>query len=91
MLSHCGADLAHHVMESALQLSMALEISAALIFLDLEKAYDKAIREMVMGFPANIKENPLAQRNYLRAIGVSEVAANTFLSFLADGGPILTR
>ena len=82
-----GADLAHHVMESALQLSMALEISAALIFLDLEKAFDKAIREMVMGFLANIEDEPLAQRNYSRAIGVSEVAADTVLSFFCRWRP----
>ena len=49
-----GTDLAHHYVLASLDLACNLALSIALLFVDWQKAFDKAIREIVFGWPHDL-------------------------------------
>ena len=50
-----GTDLATHVVRSAIDYAMILNMSVAILFLDLTKAFDFIIREIAIGWPTRSK------------------------------------
>ena len=51
--------MAHHIVDSVLPLT-SISLSVAALFLDLEKAVDRAVREAVMGYPRTLAPIPSA-------------------------------
>ena len=61
--------MAHHIVDSVLQLTSAISLSVAALFLDLEKAFDRAVREAVMGYPSHVGSDPISRRAHLENVG----------------------
>ena len=60
-----GSDMAHHIVDSVLHLTSAISLAVAALFLDLEKAFDSAVREAVMGYPSHVGSDPTSRRAHL--------------------------
>ena len=56
------------------------------LFLDLVKAYDRVVRELVLGWPKNMK---CAGVEYLRTLGVGETATQWIADFVDRTGGLL--
>ena len=54
--------MAHHNVDSVLPSTSAISLSVAALFLDLEKAFDRAVREAVMGYPSHVGSCPISRR-----------------------------
>ena len=63
-----STDFATHAVRTVLQLCRAMSLSYMVLFIDLVKAFDCVIREVVLGFPAHSSE--ASQRSYLACLRV---------------------
>ncbi|CAK0891691.1 unnamed protein product [Prorocentrum cordatum] len=81
-----GADYASMVVRLFISFATASKKSIFVLFLDLVKAFDKAIREIVFGFGPMPPEDPAAA---FEALGVSRPAAAWIASYLQTHGPVL--
>ena len=89
-----GTDIPNHTIRSVLQYAKLFALSVFVLFLDLEKAFDKVIREIVMGWPQS-EDGSFAsesqQREYLRSIGVAERAADHIVELMRDKGSVFRQ
>ena len=61
-----GTDFATHVVRTFLDMCMALSLSFFILFIDLVKAFDRVVRELVLGIPDDVTD-PL---QYLVGLGL---------------------
>jgi hypothetical protein len=80
-----GTDMAHHFVLSAIDFAAAKKQSVFVLFLDLVKAFDKIIREIVVGWPQHCGPDRVA---YLTTIGIPEEIAQWIYDFVESKGPI---
>lgn len=66
-----GSDFATHLLRSLLDLAAINGLSIAILFVDLVKAFDRILREIVLGWPQNGKEGA----DYLEKLGVDPLHA----------------
>ena len=78
-----GTDQASLMIRAAIEVSILKGCSIAVLFVDLVKAFDKVIREIVFGWGPS---PPADKKTALRALGVSEAAANWILQYLDEKG-----
>ena len=84
-----GTAQASHAVRSFLDATKMLKLSSAVLFLDLVKAFDKAIRELVMG--------PMQGTSFgneeaaMRDIGLPAETVTSILRVLLEEGPVLER
>ena len=72
--SHFGAvPSRHHMVDSVLQKTSAISLSVAALFLDLQKAFDRAGLEAVMGCPSHVGSDPTSRRAHLENVGFPPV------------------
>eukprot|EP00973_Karenia_brevis_P095746 12428939-Karenia_brevis.AAC.1 len=64
------------------------KLSYFILFLDLIKAFDRVIRELVLGWPEDVPEDHVA---YLQSLGVSQSAAEYLADFIDKRGPLFTQ
>eukprot|EP00973_Karenia_brevis_P073955 10279593-Karenia_brevis.AAC.1 len=83
-----GADLATHVLLLALEVARRWQWCVFILYVDLSKAFDRIVRELVMGIPASCNV-PLEK--YLREIGIPHRAAKWIAEYLQDHGCILEQ
>ena len=62
-----GTDFAHHVILEMMNYARVHDMCSFVLFIDLVKAYDKVIRELVFGFPLHMLSSRI---EYLCSIGV---------------------
>eukprot|EP00973_Karenia_brevis_P094808 12424279-Karenia_brevis.AAC.1 len=74
---HRGTDFAHHLVQTVMLYAKMASLSVFALFLDLVKAFDRIIRELVLGWPDNCDEDHVT---YLLGLGISRHAAE----FIAD-------
>ena len=53
-----GTDMPCHLVQSAIAYAKFMNLCIFVLFLDLEKAFDKVLRELVFGFPHDLPSNP---------------------------------
>ena len=89
-----GTDIPNHTIRSLLQYAKLCSLSIFVLFLDLEKAFDKVIREIVMGWPQS-PDGAFAseeqQLRYLCSIGVDESAAQHIVGLMREAGSVFQR
>ena len=56
--------------------------------MDLTKAFDRVLRELLFGFPISGKDNP---RQYLQNLGVAEEQASWICDWIEEKGPLFTQ
>ena len=74
-----GADMAHDIVDSVLPSASAISLSVAALFLDLEKAFDRAVREAVMGYPSHVGSDPIRRLAHLENVGFLPVVVREIL------------
>ena len=81
--------MAHHIVDSVLQLTSAISLSITTLFLDLEKAFDRAVREAVMGYPSHVGSDPISRRAHLENVGFPPVVVREILCMNENRPPLL--
>jgi hypothetical protein len=89
-----GTDFANHTVRTAIHYAKAFALSIFILFLDLEKAYDKVVRELMFGWPqgdasASTDATRRSKIEYLTSIGVEPSAAEFIVTFVQDHGTVL--
>ena len=81
-----GTDLAHHFLLVCIEFAQKKSLSIFILFLDLVKAFGKALRELVFGFPQDVAEDD--QVAYLMSIGVPAHDAQWLVDFIRSHGTV---
>jgi hypothetical protein len=81
-----GTDYAHHFLLSALAYAALQSCSIFVLFVDLVKAYDQVLRELVFGFPHGVAGDENAKLDYLQGLGMNEDDARWILRYLETHG-----
>ena len=71
--------MAHHIVDSVLQLTSAISLSVAALLLDIEKAFDRAVREAVLGYESHIGSDPISRRAHIDNVGFPPVVVREIL------------
>ena len=70
-------------------LTQYLSLSVAALSLDLEKAFDRAVREAVMGYPSHVGSDPVSRRAHLENVGYPPVVVREILRMNENRPPLL--
>ena len=81
--------MARHIVDSVLQLTSAISLSVAALFWGLEKAFDCAVREVVMGYPSHVGFDPISRRAHLENVGFPPVVVREILRVSENRPPLL--
>ena len=84
-----GVTLASHTLRSFLDVTRMQGLSSAVLYLDLSKAFDLAIREAILGMPEGLPEHRYL--DYLRDIGLSDENIQLLVTTLREKGPALQQ
>ena len=68
------------MVRTSLDAARLKNMSAIVLFVDLSKAFDYLIRELVLGWPAHI--GPAERRRYLAKVGVPEEQVDAMLNLI---------
>jgi len=82
-----GTDLATHLVLSFLQLCIMRQLCVFAIFIDLTKAFDRAVREIAMGFPSGCSD----PSDHLRSLGLNERQVAWIVEWLSVHGSQFER
>ena len=74
-----GTDFASHSIRLILDLATLAALSVFILFVDLVKAFDRAVREIVFGFPDGVTD-PM---EYLTSLGLDNDQAQWYAQFVA--------
>ena len=83
-----GTDLASHVVRSAIDFAKLFSLSIFMLFVDLTKAFDFALREVVLGWPQGVYEDKV---KLLQNIGLSEHRARQVAADIDCDGCVLQK
>lgn len=83
-----GTDIATHVVKSAIAASVMLEVSIFVLFVDLVKAFDKVIRQIVYGWGDGKPDDPKA---FLESMGVTGSAASWICDYIDEKGRLMNQ
>ena len=81
-----GADLAAHAARSILSYASQMNWSVRMVFVDLSNAFDKIVRELVVGWPDHLPASRDVRVNYRTSMGVSCRAASHTHAYLQENG-----
>ena len=80
-----GTDYAHHLVLTSIDYARLAAQSIFILFLDLEKAYDRIIRELVIGWPQDVRAGG---RAYLESLGLHPDTVEWILGYISKVGPV---
>ena len=83
-----GTDYAHHTITTCIDYAKIMSLSIFVLFLDLEKAFDRVIREIVFGWPQNLEASHM---DYLLSLGLPEDAAGWICSYIDSFGSVFAQ
>ena len=83
-----GTDLACHVLRSAFDYARIKGLSVASVFVDLSKAFDYALREIVLGWPRNSSSSYV---DLLVELGLSRDKAKQIAKDIDEGKFVLSN
>ena len=82
-----STDFATHVLLSFIAVCNACAMSYFVLFVDLVKAFDRIVRELVFGWPAYASD----PREYLRGIGLNPEQVEWIAEYVAKHGSVLEQ
>ena len=82
-----GTDYPHHMVRSAIDHAAAHNLSICVVFIDLVKAFDRVLRELIFGFPQGV----INREAHLLSLGLSAGQAAWVLQYLDKHGTVLER
>jgi hypothetical protein len=83
-----GTDMATHIALSSAHYAQVMQLSIAMIFLDLVKAFDRIVRQLVVGWG---RTPPVDKHAYLRGLGLPPGAAEWVANYLVRHGDLLSQ
>ena len=86
-----GTDFGHHVVLEAIAYAASVGLSIFVLFLDLVKAFDLVLRELVFGFPPHVDEDNASKLAYLAGIGIEREDAQWIIDTIATEGCAFDR
>ena len=86
-----GTAFASHIVKAAIEYAELANSSLFLLYVDLEKAFDRVCRELLFGFPAWVEGCDTAREQHLLGLGLSQRAAQFVIEMLRNEGPLLVR
>jgi hypothetical protein len=81
-----GTDFASHIVWCTLDIAKLKNWSVFVLFLNLIKAYDRVVWDLVLGWPRNMT---CSGAEYLRTLGIGETAAQWIADFVDRTGGLL--
>ena len=82
-----GTDFASHIVRSFLEYCLLASLSYFILFVDLVKAFDRIVRELVLGIPAGVQD----PRQFLANLGVEPDQIEWILAFISKHGCLFER
>ena len=83
-----STDLANHLIRAMIEWAALANLSIFVLFLDLEKAFDKIIREYVLGLPQGCQEAPAT---YLSRLGLTPDALDNAIHYISNNPPVFEK
>ena len=83
-----GTDFAHHILQSFIATSVLSSSSVFILFVDLIKAFDRALRELVFGMPPSSSTSPT---EHFISMGITHDDAAWLGEFVSDHGAMFTQ
>ena len=83
-----GTEFATHIVRSFIDYCSMGDLCFLVLFVDLEKAFDKVIREFLLGFPSTCTQDPL---EYILSLGLPIKAATDLVFDILSNGPFLEQ
>ena len=80
---------ARHIVDAVLQMTSAISLSGAALFLDLDKAFDRAVRDAAMGYPSHIGSDPTSRRAHLENVDFPPVIVREISRMIESRPPLL--
>lgn len=80
-----STDFASHVVRLFVDWCRITKMSFFVLFVDLVKAFDRIIREIVLGWPPAVTD----PRDYLRSLGMTESQVEWMCGFVSNHGPVV--
>ena len=87
-ISHRGTEFATHLVRSFIDYCHVNKMCYFILFVDLEKAFDKIVREFVLGLPEGLQQDPI---EYLTSLGLSSDVSATLVQDILTNGPFLQQ
>ena len=84
-----GTDFAHHLLQLMLAFALLAHLSVFVLFVDLVKAFDRCIRQIVFGWPPNTSAQQ--RRDDLVALGLCVTAVDFILEQVSLHGSVFER
>ena len=82
-----GTDVATHIVRSFIEMCLLNASSYFILFVDLVKAFDRVVRELVMGWPSGVTD----PREYLLSLGLTNEQADWIAEYVARHGCLLEQ
>ena len=83
-----GTDLATHVIRTSLDIAARDNLSIAVLFIDLTKAFDLVVREFALGWPTYSFDS---KRGLLIRLGIPDEHADEAVRSIDSDGPLLAQ
>jgi len=83
-----GTDFATHLVRSFIDDCRLLSLSYFILFLDLEKAFDRVIRELLLGLPSGLNADAVT---YITNLGLSHDVATSIVHDIISKGQFLEQ
>ena len=83
-----STDLANHLVRTMIDHAAMHGLSVFVLFVDLEKAFDRVVRELVLGFPQGMVGT---KHEYLSGIGLSSEHVEFVCSYIEQHKPIFAQ
>eukprot|EP00973_Karenia_brevis_P002825 383944-Karenia_brevis.AAC.1 len=83
-----GTDVATHLVRSAIAAGKLLSLSVFVLFVDLTKAFDKVIRQIVFGWGT---AEPDDRVQYLMSLGVTRTSAEWVEAYIRERGHVFAQ
>eukprot|EP00973_Karenia_brevis_P030638 4224824-Karenia_brevis.AAC.1 len=81
-VSQRGSDFAHHLVQTVMIYAAAMSMSVFALFLDLVKAFDRVVRELVLGWPPGCDDH----LQHLLDLGLDLEAATFIYEYINEFG-----
>ena len=86
-VSRRGTDFASHVVLTFIDRCKALQLCTFILYVDLSKAFDKALRELVLGIPLDCK----VPNEYFASFGLAPDQVSWVMEFVSVHGPLMKQ
>ena len=90
-VSKRGTDYAAHIVQSLIAIAEKRGWSIFVLYVDLVKAFDRVVRELLFGYPSEVPDDASAKKLYLEALGLPTEVADKIFTYIEEKRPLLEQ